>query len=347
MLPRDTGFRPGKEPLLVMSHPRAVGNGPAGSILTVDGLRKTYRQGFLGRRGAPAVADVSLEVRRGEIFALLGHNGAGKTTTLKAILGLVRPDRGRITIDGVDAARPESRESVGYLPEAPYFHENLAARELLDFYGKLLGLSREQRRERTAECLAQVGMAHEARRKLRDCSKGMRQRIGLAQALLNRPRLLILDEPQSGLDPLGRRQVRDLLLAEKRRGATIVFSSHIVPDVEAIADRVAMLRHGRLAEIKDLSSRPPSRCFRIVAAPPRTAEQPSSRWLEDPRWTVTETTSDRWILDVVGAGNLGALLAELDQASAAVHDVRARGGDLETEFLAGLERDHAQEVPSC
>jgi ABC-2 type transport system ATP-binding protein len=185
-----------------MAQPGTVRNVSADPILTISGLRKSYRCGFWGRRAAPAVADVSLDVARGEIFALLGHNGAGKTTTLKAILGLIRPDRGQVTIAGVDAGDPRARACVGYLPESPYFHENLSAAELLEFYGQLLGLSRARRRQRTEACLAQVGMADEAGRRLRHCSKGMRQRIGLAQALLGEPDLLILDEPQSGLDPV-------------------------------------------------------------------------------------------------------------------------------------------------
>lgn len=229
-------------------------NEPPAPVLQLSGLCKSYRQGFFGRRGKPAVVELDLTVARGEIFALLGHNGAGKTTTMKAILGLVRPERGRIAICGQDAADPAARASVGYLPESPTFHENLTAQELLDFHGKLLGLDRDRRHQRTEVCLQMVGMAAQRKRRLGACSKGQRQRIGLAQALLGEPELLILDEPQSGLDPLGRREVRELMLAQKQRGVTILFSSHIVPDVEAVADRIAVLSEGRLGEIIDRGS---------------------------------------------------------------------------------------------
>lgn len=316
------------------------------AILEVVGLKKSYRRGFWGRRGTAAVDDLSLEVRAGEVFALLGHNGAGKTTTLKAILGLIRPDAGRITIAGVDARDPAARARVGYLPEAPYFHENLSAAELLDFYGKLLGLARARRRERIAACLEQVGMAAEADRRLRHCSKGMRQRIGLAQALLGEPELLILDEPQSGLDPIGRREVRDLLLAQKQRGVTIVFSSHIVPDVEALADRVAVLSGGRLAEIKDLRHRPPARSFRaVIGAPARGGLL--AEVLADGAVTVTAEEPDRWQLDIMGAGTLGRLLTACEADGVAVHEVHSGGGDLEAEFLAGLGAAPRTEVSSC
>ena len=329
-----------------MSPRQPAGNRPSQAILTVANLRKSYRGGFWGRRGAPAVDALSLEVRRGEVFALLGHNGAGKTTTLKAILGLIRPDAGRIVIAGVDARDPAARARVGYLPEAPYFHENLSAAELLDFYGKLLGLSRARRRERAEACLEQVGMAGEAGRRLRHCSKGMRQRIGLAQALLGEPDLLILDEPQSGLDPIGRREVRDLLLAQKRRGVTIVFSSHIVPEVEAVADRVAVLRGGRLAEIKDLGERPPARTFRVVIGAPPGGGQVAGV-LAEAALTVTDRGPDRWRLDVLGAGPLGRLLCACEADGVMVREVQSSGGDLETEFLAGLGAAPRMEVSSC
>ena len=240
--------------VLIMRTPEPTRNEPPTLALELAGLCKSYRRGFFALRGKPAVWNLDLTVYRGEILALLGHNGAGKTTTMKAILGLIRPESGRIVICGQDASRPQARARVGYLPEAPYFHENLTAAELLDFHGKLLGLDRVQRRERTLACLQMVGMAAEHERRLGACSKGQRQRVGLAQALLGEPDLLILDEPQSGLDPLGRREVRDIMLAQKERGVTILFSSHIVPDVEAVADRVAVLGGGRLCEILDQES---------------------------------------------------------------------------------------------
>jgi ABC-2 type transport system ATP-binding protein len=307
-------------------------------VLAVADLRKSYRTGFWGRRGRPAVDGISFNVQRGEVFALLGHNGAGKTTTMKAALGLVRPEAGRITIAGVDARRPESRARVGYLPEAPYFHENLTAGELLDFYGKLLGLGRGDRRARAEACLEMVGMADAGKRRLGDCSKGMRQRIGLAQALLGEPELLILDEPQSGLDPLGRRQVREILLEQKRRGVTIVFSSHIVPDVEAVADRVAMIRHGRVDEIRDLNRRPTAGGFRAVVAAP-TIDGDTAAAMGAPGLHVTDRHDDRWTVVAADAGALGRLCEAVHADGLAVIDIQRDGGDLESDFLAGLTRE--------
>ena len=330
-----------------MKAPDLIKNETDGVALRVRGLHKTYRQGFWGRRGEPAVADLSFEVPRGEVLALLGHNGAGKTTTLKAILGLVRPDAGEVLIGGVDARLPQARARVGYLPEAPYFHENLDARELLDFFGKLLGLPRGHRRERADACLEQVGMAEHAKRRLRDCSKGMRQRIGLAQALLGEPELLILDEPQSGLDPLGRRQVRDILLEQRRRGVTILFSSHIVPDVEAVADRVLMLRRGRLDGVEDLHHRPAVRAYRVRLAAPEAGSD-AEKTLDSSAAEVIARDGDLWTIDAEGAGALGRILCAWDAVGLSVHDVQPRGGDLETSFLDGLEAaGAASEVTSC
>lgn len=224
---------------------------PETAACRVDGLTKTYRAGFWGRR-RPAVSGLGFAVARGEICGLLGHNGAGKTTTLKAILDLVRPDAGRIEIFGVDHRQRRARARVGYLPEGPYFYDHLTAAELLDFYGRLADLPARERARRAREALALVGMEAHAGLALRRCSKGMLQRVGLAQALLADPELLILDEPMSGLDPLGRREVRDLLGELRARGKTILLSSHIVPDLEALADRVVILARGRLAGTHDL-----------------------------------------------------------------------------------------------
>jgi ABC-2 type transport system ATP-binding protein len=289
-----------------------------------------------------------MHVSRGEVFALLGHNGAGKTTFLKCILGLTRFQAGKILIDGRDARSRGARSVIGYLPESPYFYENLSAAELLDFYGKLLGLDRPMRRRRTAECLELVGMAGARNRRLAACSKGMRQRIGLAQALLAEPALLILDEPQSGLDPVGRRQVRDILLDQKRRGTTIVFSSHIVPDVEAVADRVAILSEGRLQEIKDLRQARNASGIRIVLARP-PAGGAVARQLAAPG--ITTVTDDDQRLEVVASdpGQAGRLLTACHEDAVAVLDLGRNQGALEDQFLASLAGTGAvsREVVSC
>ncbi len=218
-----------------------AGSRPALEIVDIS---KTFRVGFF-RTQIKAVRQVSFSARRGEIFGLLGPNGAGKTTTLKVLMGLIAPDRGEVRIMGRDSRRPSSRRNVGFLPENPYFHEYLTPRELLDFYGRLLGMGTAEIRRQRDELIEQVGLASAARLPLRKFSKGMLQRIGLAQAMLGEPELLVLDEPMSGLDPLGRRMVTDLIQQRHRAGVTIVFSSHILSDVERLCHRVVILHQGR------------------------------------------------------------------------------------------------------
>ncbi len=225
---------------------------PPAVVLEVRDLQKSFRSGFLKRR-IRGVEGVSFSVNRGSVFALIGHNGAGKTTTINCILDLVHADGGEVSIMGMDHRDPTSRRRVGYLPERPYFFEHLTGRELLKFYARLLGLPRDSRDARIDEVLEMVGMKSSAGRRLKKFSKGMLQRIGLAQALLGDPELLILDEPMSGLDPVGRREVRELLMDLKRAGKTIILSSHIFPDVEMIADTVGILKDGCLVEIRDLT----------------------------------------------------------------------------------------------
>jgi len=194
-----------------------------------------------------AVEGLSLTVERGEIFGLLGPNGAGKTTTLKMLLGLIRPTSGSAWLLGVPVGRSESRRRVGYLPENPYFYDRLTARALLTYSGRLAGLSAAEASRRAGVWLERLSLADRADTALRKFSKGMLQRVGLAHALLDEPELVFLDEPMSGLDPLGRREFRDLILECRERGATVVFSSHILPDVELLCDRVAVLAAGRVA----------------------------------------------------------------------------------------------------
>ena len=220
--------------------------------LVVRGLSKSYRTGhvFQGRR--PALRDLDLEVERGEILGYVGPNGSGKTTTLKLLVCLLRPDRGEGWVFGQPLAARGWRHRVGYLPEHPYLYDYLTPAEYLDYVGRLFGLPRARRRERTRELLALVGLERAADQAMRRFSKGMVQRAGLAQALLNDPDLLILDEPMSGLDPIGRRLVRDIIVAQRRAGKTVLFSTHILPDAETLCDRVAVLRAGRLLKVGTL-----------------------------------------------------------------------------------------------
>jgi ABC-2 type transport system ATP-binding protein len=193
-----------------------------------------------------AVAGLDLEVREGEIYGFLGPNGAGKTTTLKLLLGLLVPTAGRAEIFGEDARGLVHRARLGYLPENPSFYDHLTGREFLDFCGRLCDVPAAARRGRVAELLELVGLAGAADVRMRKYSKGMLQRAGMAQALVNDPRLLILDEPQSGLDPEGRKQIRDLILRLRGEGRTVFFSSHILSDAEMICDRVGIMNRGRL-----------------------------------------------------------------------------------------------------
>jgi ABC-2 type transport system ATP-binding protein len=224
----------------------------AENVLEVRDLRKSFRSGFLKRR-IRGIEGITFSVKRGSVFAIIGHNGAGKTTTINCILDLVHPDGGQVSMLGHDHREPASRTRVGYLPERPYFFEHLTGRELLRFYARLLGLPKNKREARIDEVLAMVGLTDFGGRRLRKFSKGMLQRIGLAQAILGDPEILILDEPMSGLDPMGRREVRELLMDLKRAGKTIILSSHIVPDVEMIADTVGIMREGSLATIRELN----------------------------------------------------------------------------------------------
>ena len=231
------------EPRLSPTHPPKASKVEA---LRVLDLNKSFRSGFL-RRAIRGVEGVSFTVNKGEVFALLGHNGAGKTTTINCILDLVHPDGGEINIFGCPTDKIQSRARVGYLPERPYFFEHLTGRELLAFYAQLLDVSSADQKIQIPEILEKTGMSADANRPLRKYSKGMLQRIGLAQALIGDPDLLILDEPMSGLDPIGRREVRHLLQELKAQGKTIILSSHIVPDVEVLADSVGIMCEGRLA----------------------------------------------------------------------------------------------------
>ncbi len=217
-------------------------------------VHKRFRMGFVWNRTVHAVRGLSLEVQEGEIVGFLGPNGAGKTTTLKMLLGLIHPSSGSIDILGRPLGHPTARAAIGFLPENPYFYGYLDAWELLDLKGRLHGLSRQARRSRADALLDRVGLGHTQGRPLRNFSKGMLQRAGLAQALMGDPKVVLLDEPQTGLDPLGRKEVRDLIKELRDEGRTVFFSSHVLADVEAVCDRVALIVGGQLREMGPLSS---------------------------------------------------------------------------------------------
>ncbi|MCP4606801.1 MAG: ABC transporter ATP-binding protein [Proteobacteria bacterium] len=215
----------------------------AAPVLEIEDLHKTFYLGFFRKR-IEAVRGVSFSVKKGEIFGLLGPNGAGKTTLIKSMMGLISPSQGAVRIFGRNGNRPKARTGTGYLPENPYFHEYLTPRELLEFYGRLCGLTRAEILKCRDDLIEQVGLKEAAKRPLRKFSKGMLQRIGLAQALLGKPKFLVLDEPMSGLDPIGRKFVADLIQDLNDQGTTIMFSSHILSDVERLCHRVVILNKG-------------------------------------------------------------------------------------------------------
>ena len=222
-------------------------------VIRTEKLSKTFVSGFF-RKKVRALEDLMLEVRRGEVFGFLGPNGAGKTTTLKLLVGLCFPTAGRAWVLGQPVPDATSRMRLGFLPETPYFYDYLSGEEFLELCGRLFGLSAEDRRARAKRLLEMVGLGDAARRPLRKYSKGMLQRIGLAQALINDPELVILDEPMTGLDPIGRKEVRDLILRLKAEGRTVFFSTHILPDVELLCDRVGIIAGGRLRDVGPLDS---------------------------------------------------------------------------------------------
>ncbi|NNE08881.1 MAG: ABC transporter ATP-binding protein [Gemmatimonadetes bacterium] len=224
-------------------------------MIRVDHVSKDFRSDFLRRRRT-VVRELSFEMRPGETFALLGANGAGKTTTMKMILDLIRPDTGSITIGGIDSRDPMARSALGYLPEQPYFSPHLTGFELIRYYGALAGVSREIREERARNLIRSLGLQGAENRRIRHYSKGMMQRLGFAQVLISDPSVLVLDEPMSGLDPVGRKEIRDVLLAQKEKGKTILLSSHILEDVERICDRAGFLVEGRMEEIVETMPAP-------------------------------------------------------------------------------------------
>jgi ABC-2 type transport system ATP-binding protein len=221
--------------------------------IKTEKLTKHYTKGFWRPRPYPALDDLTLEVGKGEVFGFLGPNGAGKTTTLKLLMQLIYPTSGRAEILGCPVGDVTVRRRIGYLPENPYFYDNLTAEELLVYFARVFGCSGAEGWRRATRLLDLVGIAAERRFQLRKFSKGMVQRVGIAQALINEPEVVFLDEPMSGLDPLGRREVRELILKLRDEGRTVFFSSHVLGDAEALCSRVAILVKGRLAAVGAVS----------------------------------------------------------------------------------------------
>jgi ABC-2 type transport system ATP-binding protein len=238
------------DPVAVAERPATSAADDSASQVVVEtrNLSKIYRD-FWGRKKVHALKSLDIEIRKGEIFGLLGPNGSGKSTTIKLVLGLLFPTNGRVLVFDKDATETRKNERIGYLPEESYLYKFLTAQETLDFYGRLFNMSAAQRSERVNELIKLVGLERARNRQLREFSKGMTRRVGLAQALINNPDLVMLDEPTTGLDPIGTREMKDLILNLRDQGKTILLCSHQLADVQDVCDRVAILHQGELKEL--------------------------------------------------------------------------------------------------
>ena len=303
--------------------------------LVLEGLTKTYRDPMT-LKPFTAVSDVTFELRRGEIFGLLGPNGAGKTTTIKLVLGLARPTAGRVLLDGRDPSDPKARKRLGYLPENPCFYDHLNAAEYLELVGELFGIEPSVHRRRSGALLSRLGLASHVRKPLRKYSKGMTQRLGLVQALLNDPTLLILDEPMSGLDPIGRSEVKQILREERSRGVTILLSSHVLAETESICDRVGILQSGSLLEVGSVPDlvRTGVRDWEIVVDEV-TGEAAAT--LRDAGHEV-ESAGSRTVIRVAEGNALQETLGRLTRLGLFIHAVEPRRETLEEHFVRALSR---------
>jgi len=315
------------------------------AVVETFGLTKIYTLDFLDvehgrlklrlgrtRRKRVALKDLSLAVEQGEIFGLLGPNGAGKTTTLKILMGIIFPTRGSARILGRPLGDKWAKARLGFLPENPYFYDYLTGREFLKYYGQLYGIARQERARRAEALLERVGLRDAATLPLKGYSKGMLQRIGLAQALLNDPQIVILDEPQSGLDPLGRKEIRDLILQLREEGKTVFFSSHILSDAEIVCDRVAILYGGELRNLGRLSDLLSARIreYEIVArgVPQATLDQ----W--QPRLDRLVVQQEETMMIVREESDAREILSQLNRLGAALVSFNPRRETLEEYFIA-------------
>ncbi len=315
----------------------------AEEAVRVEGLSKVYRSNW-SRKTTRGLDDLNLVVRRGEVFGYLGPNGAGKTTTLKILAGLLKPTHGRAWLLGTPIERIESRRSLGFLPEQPYFYDYLTGPEYLEFVARLSGLSGREGTRAARQWFGRVGLGERPRLVLRKYSKGMLQRLGLAAALVHAPQLVILDEPMSGLDPFGRRDVRDLILEQRERGVTVMFSSHILPDVELLCDRVAIVLNGRLERLATVGELVNGQAASIEV---RVADCPV---LELPAgWSGCFSLARRTgesVITLTDESRLQPLLALLVQQRVEVRAVTPQRGTLEELFMAAAS-DAAYRAPNA
>jgi len=315
----------------------------AASAVCIRGLTKQYRNPWT-MQVSRGLEPLDLDVHRGEVFGYLGPNGAGKTTTLKILNGLLKPTRGQAWLLGSPIESVESRRSLGFLPEQPYFYDYLNGVEYLEFVAQLSGLLAHDARKAAKHWLGRVGLGEREKLVLRKYSKGMLQRLGLAAALVHGPELVILDEPMSGLDPFGRRDVRDLILEQRERGATVLFSSHILPDVEMLCDRVAILLQGRLervATVGELVDGQESRVEVRVAGSP-LLELPG----EFAQVLTRAQRGDETVFLLQDATRVQSLLALLVQNRIEVRAVTPQRSTLEQLFMAAAEKAAIHGTPA-
>ncbi len=309
---------------------------PHGPAIEILGLTKDYPVGFWRKRMRRSLDHLSFEVNQGEIFGFLGPNGAGKTTTMKLLMGLIFPTAGTARILGRPIDDVAMHRDIGYLPEQPYFYDYLTARELLDYYARFSGYSAADRRARVTRVLERVGLSSAADVQLRKFSKGMLQRAGIAQAIIHEPRVVFLDEPMSGLDPIGRREVRDIILDLKTQGRTVFFSTHILSDAEMLCDRVAVLHLGKLRGVGA-----PGKIVSVeVQAMEILFEPAEGRTLSASLARRATPVGGRYRIEVPEA-ELYRTLDELRDCSARILSVSPVRPTLEDYFLGLVEREPA------
>lgn len=311
------------------------------TVLEVTDVQKTYRVGFW-RRKVEAVRDVSFTIDEGEIFGLVGPNGAGKSTTIKMLTGLVRPDAGDIRLFGRPADDVDVRARLGYAPEHPNLYEHLKARELMIYYGGLLGMARSESLERGSELLELVGLEDDLNRPVSGFSKGMKQRAGLAQALMGDPDFVVLDEPQSGLDPVGRREIRDLIVELRRRGKTILFCSHILPDIEDVCDRVALLHQGEVVETGFIHELLDQKILRYELFVRDWSDELTNQF-DDVVLDIFELGEVRRI-ELDGSIELERILQQLSDAGVRIESLKPQKERLEDIFIRDTQPSDAEEV---
>jgi ABC-2 type transport system ATP-binding protein len=308
----------------------------AQAAIEIENLSKEYPYGFLHLKKKKSLEDLSMHVENGEVFGFLGPNGAGKSTTIKLLMRLIFPTSGSARILGKSIDDVAMHGSVGYLPEQPYFYDYLTAHEVLDYFARFHGLTASDRRARVEAMLKKVGLDTAKKIQLRKYSKGMLQRVGLAQAILHRPQVVVLDEPMSGLDPLGRREVRDIILELKREGRTVLFSTHVLSDAEMLCDRVGVIVGGKLRgigaprELVDIKAQGMEILFELAGELPQLA-----------LLSKATRTGDRFRVQLPEA-DLYAALEALKGAGARILSVAQLKPTLEEFFMNLVEADRAQ-----